>query len=140
MVIIMLIEQQEHDFMRAPVVMHAISSFDDKTTDHTAASIVDGLMKCIAGPGPLRIEVTNSRDFWSILQRLHQHKEEGGRIYQMLHNIATSQPSAITADNYESAISLANDFSTAGSIGSIQDQRKDSTVRRGKATKPLTAQ
>lgn len=126
--------------MRAPVVLHALSSFDDNTMNYTATSVINGLAQCIEGPEPLRNEVTSSPDFWSILQRLHQHKDEAERVFVILQNIATIQPSAITADNYESTIGLANDFATAGSIGSIQEQRRDLAARRGKPVKHVKSQ
>lgn len=122
---------QEHDFMRAPVVLHAISSFDDATLEYTAPAIINGLTKCIAGAESLRKEITNSPDFWSIMHRMHEHKDEAERVFVLLQAIATSKPTAVTADNYESAIGLANDFAAAGSVGSIQEQRRDMVARRG---------
>jgi golgi-specific brefeldin A-resistance guanine nucleotide exchange factor 1 len=130
----------EYDFIRAPVVLHAISSFDDTVLDHTAEAVLQGLTDCIAKPGPLRNEIVNSPDFWSILQRLHQHKTEADHVFEILQNIASSQPTVVTADNYESAIALANDFASAGSIGTIQEQRRDLMARRGKQVKPLKAE
>ncbi len=117
--------------MRPPVVLHAISALDDSTMDYTAAAIIPGLTKCIGESESLRKEITNSPDFWSIMHRLHQHKDESERVFALLQAIATSQPTAVTADNYESAISLANDFAAAGSVGSIQEQRRDMAARRG---------
>ncbi|KAL2436848.1 ARF guanine-nucleotide exchange factor 1 [Exophiala dermatitidis] len=125
-----------HDFMRAPVVLHAISSFDDTVLDRTAEAVTRGLANAIAEPGPLRNEVTKSPDFWSILQRLHQYKSEGESVFEILTTLATSQPTAVTADNFESAIALANDFATAGSIGSIQEKRRDFAAKRGHQAKP----
>lgn len=129
-------EKQNHDFMRAPVVLHAISSFDDTVLDRTASTITQGLASCIATPGPLANEITTSPDFWSILQRLHQHKQEAETVFAILTTLATSSPSTVTADNFESAISLANDFAAAGSIGSIQEKRKDFAAKRGHQAKP----
>jgi brefeldin A-resistance guanine nucleotide exchange factor 1 len=127
----------EYDFMRAPVVLHAVSSFDDTLLEHTAEAVLQGLADCIAKPGSLRNEIVNSPDFWSILQRLHQHNTQAEHVFEILQNIATSQPTAVTADNYESAITLANDFASAGSIGTIQEQRRDLLARRGKQVKPV---
>ena len=121
--------------MRAPVVLHAISSFDDSTIEFTAPAIINGLKKCIAGTESLRKEVTNSPDFWSIMHRLHQHKDEAESVFKLLHFIADVQPTAVTADNYESTTELANDFASAASIGSLQEQRKDAARRGGKAPK-----
>ena|SRR2546423_14076313 len=121
--------------MRAPVVLHAISSFDDTTMDFTAPAIVNGLKKCIAGAESLRKEITNSPDFWSIMHRLHQHKDEAESVFKLLYSIAESQPTIVTADNYESAIELANDFASAASVGSLQEQRKDAARRGAKASR-----
>lgn len=128
--------KQTHDFMRAPVVMHAISSFDDNVLDRTAATIMQGLARIISQPDSLRNEVTKSPDFWSTLQRLHQHKTEAEHVFEILTTLATSRPTALTADNYEATISLANDFASAGSIGSIQEKRKDFAAKRGHQAKP----
>lgn len=117
-------------------MLHAISSFDDAVLDHSAGAVVQGLTSCIASSGPLRSEITNSPDFWSILQRLHQHKTEAAAVFEILQKMASAQPSAITADNYESTVALAHDFAAAGSIGSLQEQRRDLAARRGRPIKP----
>jgi golgi-specific brefeldin A-resistance guanine nucleotide exchange factor 1 len=121
--------------MRAPVVLHAISSFNQEILDHSALPILKGLSRCISNPGPLRNEVTTSPDFWSILQRLHKHKEGAEMVFGLLQSVTNSPPSAVTADNYESAVSLANDFATAGSVGSVFEQRRDMAGRRAKGGK-----
>jgi brefeldin A-resistance guanine nucleotide exchange factor 1 len=121
--------------MRAPVVLHAISSFDQERLDNSALPILKGLSRCVSSPGPLRNEVTSSPDFWSILQRLHKHKEGAEMVFNLLQSVSNSTPSAVTADNYESAVSLANDFATAGSIGAVLEQRRDVAARRSKGDK-----
>jgi brefeldin A-resistance guanine nucleotide exchange factor 1 len=126
--------------VRAPVVLHAISSFDDTTIDYSAPAIVNGLKKCISGAESLRKEITNSPDFWSIMHRLHQHNDEAESIFKLLHFISSSQPMGVTADNYESAIELANDFASAASIGALQEQRKDAARRGGKPLKQAKPQ
>lgn len=128
--------RQTFDFMRAPVVLHAISSFDDAVLDRTAATITQDLANCIAVPGALTNEITTSPDFWSTLQRLHQHKTEAERVFAILTTLATSMPTTVTADNFESVIGLANDFAAAGSIGSIQEKRRDFAAKRGHQAKP----
>ncbi|RMD42675.1 hypothetical protein DV735_g2423, partial [Chaetothyriales sp. CBS 134920] len=112
-----------HDFTRTPVVLHTISSFPDDVLASTAPSVMAGLASCLSEPTPLRIEITNSPDFWSILHRLHQHKSEAGQVFEILVNIATSSPTTITADNYEATVNLANDFITLGRIGASVEQR-----------------
>ncbi|KAL9111034.1 MAG: hypothetical protein Q9227_004467 [Pyrenula ochraceoflavens] len=47
-----------------------------------------------------------------------------------------SQSTRVTADNYESAINLANGFAAAGSVGSIAEQQRDVAVRKGKRMPP----
>lgn len=126
----------ESEFMRAPVVLHSISSFDQDRLDSSATIIVNGLSQCIKDTGPLRKEMTASPDFWSILERLHQHKEAAPAVFDILHTITTSSPPAVTADNYESAIELANKFATEGSIGAVSEQKRDVPARRGKQSKP----
>jgi golgi-specific brefeldin A-resistance guanine nucleotide exchange factor 1 len=116
--------------MRTPVVLHALSSFDDTILGHTAPAIIAGLSACLSAPTPLRSEITNSPDFWSILQRLHNHKMEAENVFEILANIAGSEPSAVTADNYEATVSLANDFATMGSVGAILEQRKQNPHQR----------
>ena len=113
-----------HDFTRTPVVLHTISSFSDDVLSSTASAIMAGLVSCLAEPTPLRNEITNSPDFWSILQRLHQHKSESEHVFEILVNMVTSSPSTVTADNYEATVSLANDFAALGSFGATIEQRR----------------
>jgi len=135
-----------HDFMRAPVVLHAISSFSDATLDHTATAVVKGLTLAIDEPGPLRNDTTASPDFWSILQRLHQHKNEADNVLKILEKLtADSTPSkaesptfrGITPSSYAPALALATSFATAASLpGSIIEQRRDLAHRRGQKPRP----
>ena len=130
----------DQDFMRTAVVLHAISSFEDVTMGHTASAAIAGLTQCIAEPSPLRKEIINSPDFWSIMHRLHQHKEEAEKVFLILSTIVAAEPSAVTADNYESVIDTANDFATAGSVGAIQEQRREVAVRKGQKVKQAKPQ
>ena len=126
---------QTQDFMRAPVVLHAFSSFEDSVLEITASTIVAGLARCLSGSGPLGSEILNSPDFWSILQRLHKHAAEADHVFELLQGIASSS-STITADNYEATVDLANDFATAGKIGTVQEQRRNFAARRGQKVNP----
>ena len=126
--------------MRAPVVLHSISSFDQDNMDYCAIAIISGLAQCIRNPGPLRNEITASPDFWSILDRLHQHKDAAPVVFDILQAITTSSPPAVTADNYEAAIELGNHFAVVGSVGALLEQKRDVAARRGKQTKPVKAQ
>lgn len=125
----------EYHFMRVPVVLHGISSFDQDVLESTAVPTVKGLSLCIAEPGPLRNEVTISPDFWSILQRLHRHDEAAPLVFEILRTAVESTPPIITADNYESAVGLADNFISAGSVGSIDERQMDSRTRRSKGVK-----
>ncbi|KAL1955210.1 hypothetical protein VTO42DRAFT_8922 [Malbranchea cinnamomea] len=132
--LIMLRRAYKHSFMRAPVVLHAISSFDEDTLESTAGSIVSGLSRCVSHAAPLRNELTRSPDFWSILQSLHQHKDAGPAVFDLLKAIVDLTPPVITADNYESAVSLANDFASAGSIAAVQGLGREPS-RKARAPK-----
>lgn len=122
--------------MRVPVILHSISGFDQDILESVALPTIKGLSRCIRETTLLRNELTISPDFWSILQRLHQHGEAGPLVFELLQTIGESTPQIVTADNYESAIGLANDFVTAGSVGSIEERQRDVMARRSKGVKP----
>ncbi|KAJ5690269.1 hypothetical protein N7462_004661 [Penicillium macrosclerotiorum] len=126
-----------HDqhFMRVPVVLHAISGYDQDILETVAVPTVKGLARCIAHTGRLRNEITISPDFWSILQRLHQHEEAAPLVFGLLQSIVDSMPDIVTGDNYEFAVALANDFISAGHIGSIDERQRDTHARRTKGVK-----
>ncbi|KAI9780242.1 MAG: GDP/GTP exchange factor for ARF [Geoglossum umbratile] len=128
----------EHSFLRAPVVLHTISSLDQRTQERSALTTINGLAHCIKNPGPLRNEMTNSPDFWSILRSIMAGREATAAVFEIVQNVTVGIPSAITADNYESAILLLNDFASAASVGSLHEQKGDKAARRksGKNTKP----
>lgn len=121
--------------MRVPVVLHAISGYDQDVLDTVAVPTVKGLSRCISHTGRLRNEITISPDFWSILQRLHQHEEAAPLVFELLESIVHSMPHIVTADNYESAVALANDFVSAGHVGSIDERQRDAHTRRNKGVK-----
>ncbi|KAI9724141.1 MAG: hypothetical protein M1812_000860 [Candelaria pacifica] len=129
----------EHAFIRAPVILHNISSFDKAVLERSALPILQGISLCIKEQGPLRKEMTSSPDFWAILTALHSYKETSAKVFDTVESVSVGTISAITADNYESAISLLNDFATAGSIGSVSEQKYDKVARKsktGKQSKP----
>ena len=100
-----------------------------------ATPTVKGLARCITHTGRLRNEITISPDFWSILQRLHQHEAVAPLVFDLLRSIVESMPDIITADNYEFVVSLANDFVSAGRVGSIDERHRDAQARRNKGLK-----
>lgn len=121
--------------MRVPVVLHAISGYDQDILDTVAVPTVKGLARCVARTGRLRNEITISPDFWSLLQRLHQHEEAAPMVFELLQNIVETMPDIVTADNYESAVNLANDFVSAAHVGSIEERQRDAQARRTKGMK-----
>ncbi|CAG8270358.1 unnamed protein product [Penicillium olsonii] len=125
----------EQHFMRVPVVLHAISGFDQDILETVATATVKGLSRCITHTGRLRNEITISPDFWSVLQRLHQHEAVAPLVFDLLQSIVNSMPDIITADNYEFVVSLANDFVSAARVGSIEERHRDAQARRNKSIK-----
>lgn len=126
---------QEQPFTRVPVILHGISSFDQDTLESVAVPIVKGLSRCVFDGNLLRNEITVSPDFWSILQRLHQHKDAAPLVFSLLEAIVDSNPPIVTADNYESAVALATEFISAGSVGYIEERHRDTLARRSKGVK-----
>ncbi len=112
---------QEHSFIRAPVILHTISSYDQAVLEKAAAPILQGLALCIREPSPLRNEMTNSPDFWSILQSLHG-QQTAASILGLIQNVVSSEPPAVTADNYKATVLLLNDFAAGGSVGAMFEQ------------------
>ncbi|KAL1976055.1 hypothetical protein VTN31DRAFT_4447 [Thermomyces dupontii] len=130
----------DQSFMRVPVVLHGISSLDQNVLGSSATHLLNGLLRCVSGPGPLRNEIVVSPDFWSILQQLHAHEESAHLAFELLQKVVNASPPAVSADNYESAVSLANDFASAGSIGAADERRRDVQLRKsrgGKVEKPV---
>lgn len=122
---------KEHDFLRAPIVLHTISSFKKDLLDKAAPLVLQGLTKCIKEPGPLRNEIMTSPDFWVILRNLTSSAGSAQTVFEILEGVAVGSPPTIMADNYESAVKLLNDFASAGSVGSTLEQKRDKRVRKG---------
>ncbi|KAK2746377.1 GDP/GTP exchange factor for ARF [Myotisia sp. PD_48] len=127
----------EYSFMRPPVVLHAISSFDDVTLEQTASPIISGLSQCIGEDEALNIEITKSPDFWSILQRLHSHQDGAPMAFDLLQTVVSLTPSVITADNHEAAVSLAHEFANAGGLATVRELKRQASVRRGKPARQV---
>lgn len=122
--------------MRVPVILHAISSFDQDILEMSATPVLNSLSRCIAESELLRREIVISPDFWSILQRLRPQAASAPIVFEILKGIVESTPPAISSDNYESAVALANDFASAGSIGAAEERRRDANARRSRGGKP----
>ncbi|KAL5113966.1 GDP/GTP exchange factor for ARF [Pleosporales sp. CAS-2024a] len=126
----------EYDFIRAPVLLHTFSSFNESLLNECSQTILKGLSDCCKGPSALRSELAGSPDFWTILSRLSGVPEAAGDVFKLVEDLTTSTQPGITADNYEAAIAILNDFATAAQIGAVQEQLFDQAARRGKGQKP----
>lgn len=126
--------------MRAPVVLHTISKFEDEQLKQCAVLIVRGFSLCLTGPVGLRKEMFNSPDFWSVLQTLYSQPETAQSVFQIVEDVASGSASGLTVDNIDPVISILNDFATAGSIGAKIERRRDEAAARGKAQKPRNQQ
>ncbi|MCJ1394233.1 GDP/GTP exchange factor for ARF [Xylographa bjoerkii] len=133
----LLSASHDQPFIRAPVILHTISSLDQATAEKAALPILKGLTSCMRGPRPLRNEMANTPDFWSTIRGLHKIPAAASAVFELLVGIMADTPSAITADNYESAIQALNDFATAGSAGAVVEQKRDRNMRRSKAVKSI---
>lgn len=130
----------DHDYIRAPVILHNFATFDQEVLKQTAPTLLKGLLDCMNGPVSLRNELVNSPDFWTLLRTLHALPEVAADVFRVAESLINANPSGICADNYEAAIALLNDFATAGSAGAIEEQRGDAERRRGKGVKPKKTQ
>ncbi|KAK4999865.1 GDP/GTP exchange factor for ARF [Elasticomyces elasticus] len=124
------------DFIRAPVVLHSISSFDPNLLKQCATLVLRGIEPCVKAPSGLRCEMTTSPDFWSILHALQPIPETGPLVFQILEDVVDGTTVAINVDNFGPTISLLNAFATAGSVGAGQEQRREQAGRRSKAPPP----
>ncbi|KZF23276.1 Sec7-domain-containing protein [Xylona heveae TC161] len=125
----------EHSFVRTPVILHSISSLGGDNLEQSALPILKGIKQCLQGPPALRNEMSNSPDFWSILHMLHSIQDAAAGVFDIIEEVTVGEPSAITADNYESAVSLLNDFANAASVGAALEQRRDREPRQAKNAK-----
>ncbi|KAI1946887.1 GDP/GTP exchange factor for ARF [Ophidiomyces ophidiicola] len=132
--LVLLRRGYEHSFMRPPVILHTISSFDQDVLESVAVPIVAGLTK-ITNETPLWNEITRYPDFWSILQRLHQHQDGAILVFELLQKVVESGPPIVSADNYEAAVGLANDFASSGSVVALRELQQDISARRSKPMK-----
>ncbi|OAA68348.1 guanine nucleotide exchange factor [Niveomyces insectorum RCEF 264] len=118
------------DFVRVPVLLHAVSSFSKDTLKATGSVVLQGLKLCIAEPGPLRSEIMTSPDFWAILGTLADYEGSAATVFEILESGVSGSPPAILADNYEAAIVLCNMFASAASVGALAEQQMDRKNRR----------
>ncbi|KAF2198263.1 Sec7-domain-containing protein [Delitschia confertaspora ATCC 74209] len=134
--LILLKASNDFDFIRAPVILHSFSSFNPDLLKQCAGPLLKGISECCKGSSGLRSELSSSPDFWTILNTLQTVPEAAGDVFQIVEDLATSERAGISADNYEAAMNLFNEFATAAQIGAALEQRYDQAVRRGKGEKP----
>lgn len=121
---------QDHSFVRAPVILHTIAGYDQAILEKASMPILNGLTLCIRDPSPLRNEVTNTPDFWSIIRSLHTLPDAAGKAFDLVARVVVGQQAAVTADNYKDTVSLLNGFAAVGSVGAVVEQKRDKTARR----------
>lgn len=121
------------EYVRTPVVLHTISSFNRDLLKECAQPILKGLSECVKSPTGLRKEIATSPDFWAVLQSLQPLPEVAPSVFDILEDVTGGTSAAITADNYEPAITLLNTFATAGSTGAAREARQEQPARRGRA-------
>lgn len=81
-----------------------------------------------------------SPDFWVILKSLATKPESAAAVFEILENVTTCSPPAISADNYESAVQLLNAFASAGSIAPTIEPKPLKGSRRAPPPKPAKKQ
>jgi brefeldin A-resistance guanine nucleotide exchange factor 1 len=59
-----------------------------------------------------------------------------GDVFAVVEDLTTSIQPSITADNYEAAIALLNEFATAAQVGAREEQLFDQTSKRSRGPKP----
>lgn len=136
----------EHSMVRLPVLLHSLSSLDPRVLGRSSTTIAKGIRECMTEGGPLRQEMISSPDLWDLLIKLASSKEAAVVVFNIAQDVAVGPNSAVNSDNYESIVSLLNEFAMAAGAESasqsqmqLQTQRRDQTPnRRGeKRSKPL---
>ncbi|TGJ85964.1 hypothetical protein E0Z10_g2814 [Xylaria hypoxylon] len=135
----MLKASYDHDYVRAPVLLHTISSFPREMLAKTSQLVLQGLKVCIEQPGPLRSEIMTSPDFWLILRTLAGNSTSSPTVFDILEGGVSGSPSAIIADNYEAAIALLNEYATAAQVGAADEQKGERRQRNARPPKKETA-
>lgn len=129
--------QASHDrsFLNVPVLLHSIATLDKGLLAKSASPVVKGLSKCVkSASSSLKTEMVNSPDFWVLLRILLPNADASAEAFSIM-ELITSEPPYVTSDNYVPVVSLLNDFASAGSVGSIFEQKQDKLTKRGKAKK-----
>lgn len=130
---------QEYDFIRAPVLLHTVSSFSPDNLKKTSKLVLQGLKLCVDEQGPLRNETMTSPDFWAILRNLASEKTSAPTVFEILETGVSPSSTAIMADNYEAAIGLLNDFASAASVTVAKEPKVDPRRQPRKPARPTSA-
>ncbi|KAK3944820.1 ARF guanine-nucleotide exchange factor 2 [Diplogelasinospora grovesii] len=129
----------DYDYVRVPVLLHTVSSFSKDILMKTSKLVLQGLKLCIEKPCPLRNEIMTSPDFWVILNTLAAYNESAPTVFDILESgVSAGSPSAVMADNYETAVALLNEFATMGSVGAMAEQKMDRRQGGRKSVRPVT--
>lgn len=124
----------EHSFLNVPVVLHSIAALDKGLLGKSASPVTKGLSKCAkSGSLSLKSEMINSPDFWVLLRTLLPSVEACVEVFEIMEFITSESPSNVTSDNYVPVVLLLNDIASAGSVGSVFEQKQDKLTKRGKA-------
>lgn len=130
---------QEYDFIRAPVLLHTVSSFSPETLRKISKLVLKGLKPCIDEPGPLRNEIMTSPDFWAILRSLSTESTSAPIVFEILEAGVSPSSTAIMADNYEAAITLLNHFASAASATVPKEPKADPRRPPRRPARPASA-
>ena len=130
----------DHGYIRAPVVLHAISSFRGDLLKQCAEPVLKGILNCVSGPTGLKNEMATSPDFWQVLHSLAPVKEVAGLVFEITENVTEMSQSAIAADNYDAIVSLLNAFATRGSIGASHEQQQERGPGKKRQQPPVVAE
>ncbi|KAL9600383.1 MAG: hypothetical protein Q9219_003233 [cf. Caloplaca sp. 3 TL-2023] len=116
--------------VRAPVVLHIVSSFSQPRLERSAAFVLKGLIVCMKESGTLRNEIINTPDFWSIIERIHMVPTVTAGVFNLLKAIVEDKAPAVTADNYEFVVGLLNSYANAGGAAAASQHQREPSNRR----------
>lgn len=137
----LLKKSYDSTFIRVPVVLHHIATFNKNLLEKSSMHILNGMLECLQLPGPLHNEIITSPDFWVILRTFTKTDEETAIVFKILEGVNNGQtPPSVMADNYEPVVTLLNEFASAASIGSVKEQTIDRRKRVQPQAKPVKAE
>ncbi|KAI4170760.1 MAG: hypothetical protein LQ343_004722 [Gyalolechia ehrenbergii] len=128
--LLLLQKSSTQTLVRAPVVLHMISSLSQPKLEKSAALILKGLIVCVKESGTLRNEIINTPDFWSTIERIHTVPGVSAGVFSLLKAIVEDRSPAVTADNYEFVVRLLNSYANAGGAAAASQRQRDPNNRR----------